>query len=91
MTGSRPTRSGWLVPVMKDRPSKIRAITHNAILQQLGYLANVVSGMGCAATLDIDEFVDIFSKSSRLRQCLTYVLRAKEMGSSTQYWFTLDS
>ena len=24
-------------------PSKIRAITHNAILQQLGYLANVVS------------------------------------------------
>ena len=37
--------------------------------------------MGCAATLDIDEFVDIFNKSIRLRQCLNYVLRAKEVGS----------
>ena len=81
VTGSRPTRRVVGAGNERRGPSKIRAITHNAILQQLGYLANVVSGMGCAATLDTDEFVDIFSKSSRLRQCLNYVLRAKEMGS----------
>ena len=81
VTGSRPTRRVVGSGNERRGPSKIRAITHNAILQQLGFLANVVSGMGCAATLDIDEFVEIFTKSNRLRQCLNYVLRAKEMGS----------
>jgi phosphoenolpyruvate carboxylase len=62
-------------------PSKIRAIAHNAILQQVGFLANVISGMGRAATVDIDEFVEIHRHSPRLRQCLDHVLAGKQLGS----------
>ena len=62
-------------------PSKIRAIAHNAILQQLGFLANVISGMGHAATVDVEEFVEVYQRSPRLRQCFELVLTAKRLGS----------
>ncbi|NBR02473.1 MAG: hypothetical protein EBT94_05020 [Alphaproteobacteria bacterium] len=80
-TGSRPTKRVVQAGGERRGPSKIRAIAHNAILQQIGFLANVISGMGRAATVDIDEFVEIHRHSPRLRQCLDHVLTGKALGS----------
>ena len=80
-TGSRPTKRVVQAGGERRGPSKIRAIAHNAILQQIGFLANVISGMGRAATVDIDEFVEIHRHSPRLRQCLDHVLAGKALGS----------
>jgi phosphoenolpyruvate carboxylase len=80
-TGSRPTKRVVQAGGERRGPSKIRAIAHNAILQQVGFLANVISGMGRAATVDIDEFVEIHRHSPRLRQCLDHVLAGKALGS----------
>lgn len=80
-TGSRPTKRVVQAGGERRGPSKIRAIAHNAILQQVGFLANVISGMGHAATVDIDEFVEIHRQSPRLRQCLDHVLAGKQLGS----------
>ena len=80
-TGSRPTKRVVQAGGERRGPSKIRAIAHNAILQQLGFLANVISGMGQAATVDIEEFVEIYHRSPRLRQCLDRALAAKRLGS----------
>ena len=79
--GSRPTKRVLQAGNERRGPSKIRAIAHNAILQQLGFLANVISGMGRAATVDFEEFVEIHQRSPRLRQCLDRVLTAKRLGS----------
>jgi phosphoenolpyruvate carboxylase len=80
-TGSRPTKRVVQAGSERRGPSKIRAIAHNAILQQLGFLANVISGMGRAATVDVDEFVEVHRQSPRLRQCLAPVLAGKQLGS----------
>jgi phosphoenolpyruvate carboxylase len=80
-TGSRPTKRVVQAGGERRGPSKIRAIAHNAILQQVGFLANVISGMGRAATVDIDEFVEVHRQSPRLRQCLDHVLAGKQRGS----------
>ena len=80
-TGSRPTKRVVQAGGERRGPSKIRAIAHNAILQQIGFLANVISGMGRAATVDLDEFAEIHRQSPRLRQCLDHVLAGKQLGS----------
>ena len=80
-TGSRPTKRVVQAGGERRGPSKIRAIAHNAILQQLGFLANVISGMGRAANVDIEEFVEVYQRSPRLRQCLDRALTAKRLGS----------
>ena len=53
-TGSRPTKRIVRSGGERRGPSRIRAITHNAILQQLGFLANVISGLH-AATVDLED------------------------------------
>ena len=80
-TGSRPTKR--IVQAGNERrdPSKRRAIPHNAILQQLGFLTNVISGMGSAAQLDTEKFVDLYQTSPRLQQCLGHIRNAKALGS----------
>ncbi len=80
-TGSRPTKRVVQTGSERTDPSKIRAIPHNAILQQMGYLANVISGMGSAAILDRENFVEIYQQSPRLQQCLNHIKRAKRNGS----------
>ena len=80
-TGSRPTTRVVDAGGERRGPSKIRAIAHNAILQQLGFLANVISGMGHAATVDVEEFVEVYQRSPRLRQCFELALTAKRLGS----------
>ena len=36
----------------------MRAIPNNAILQQFGYIANVVAGLGTAVGSDKERFID---------------------------------
>ena len=36
---------------------RLKCSPHNAILQQLGFLGNVISGFGSAAKVDTDLFV----------------------------------
>lgn len=58
-----------------DHPSQLRAIPHNAILQQIGYLANSLGGFGCSFKKNMDQLVDMHRQSARL-QDLASVARA---------------
>ena len=80
-TGSRPTKRVVQAGNERRDPSKMRAIPHNAILQQLGFLANVISGMGSAAHINSEHFLEIYQRSPRLQQCLSHVRTAKSLGS----------
>ena len=80
-TGSRPVKRVVQNGVGRSDPSKMRAIPHNAILQQLGFLGNVISGFGSAANIDTDLFVRLYEISPRLRQLFQHVLAAKQIGS----------
>ena len=80
-TGSRPVKRVVQNGVGRSDPSKMRAIPHNAILQQLGFLGNVISGFGSAANIDTDLFVRLYETSPRLRQLCQHVLAAKQLGS----------
>ena len=81
VSGSRPAKRVVQSGNERSDPSKIRAIPHNAILQQLGFLANVISGMGSAACINVEQFVEVYQQSPRLKQCLKHILRAKSIGS----------
>ena len=80
-TGSRPTKRKLQAGTIRQDPSKMRAIPHNAILQQFGFLAVVISGMGSAAQADSERFVEMHEASPRLRQCINHILQAKQHGS----------
>ena len=80
-TGSRPVKRVVQNGAGRSDPSKMRAIPHNAILQQLGFLGNVISGFGSAASIDTDLFVRLYEISPRLRQLCQHVLAAKQLGS----------
>ncbi|MFZ5609225.1 MAG: phosphoenolpyruvate carboxylase [Pseudomonadota bacterium] len=55
---------------------QIRAIPHNAILQQLGYMANTLGGMGTAIAKDGDGYGAIRDQSARLKQLRAMVRHA---------------
>ena len=50
--------------------SQLRAIPHNAVLMQLGLLANSVGGVGAAIAKEPDRFHDLYKRSRRLRQLI---------------------
>ena len=84
-TGSRQTRRPDA-----DRPTtlaedlgRIRAIPHNAILQQLGYAANVVAGIGLAAAPEFDRFVELARRSPRMGMVMDLVAFSKRQSSLT--------
>jgi phosphoenolpyruvate carboxylase len=68
-TGSRPVkRSG---PASPDAPTRaLRAIPHNAILQQFAAPANIACGVGRAADIDPDRFLDLAERSERAAAAL---------------------
>ena len=53
--------------------SQIRAIPHNAILQQLGLPANTISGVGEAIGKDPERFRQLYLRSNRFRQLIGMV------------------
>jgi phosphoenolpyruvate carboxylase len=80
-TGSRPSQRSFTSAGGRRDPSKIRAIPHNAVLQQLGYLANVMGGLGHAAMIDLDSFTGLYDSSPRIRTLVDHAVRAKALGS----------
>lgn len=82
-TGSRKSirQHDSVSAVDRGNPSQMRAIPHNAILQQLGYLANVVSGVGSSVGEETDRFVTLCENSDRARRLFSMVATAKRTSS----------
>lgn len=76
VSGSRPQRrqqEGLAQRVQLAHPSDMRAIPHNGILQQLGYFANTLGGVGQAIAKDPDRFRQLYRASPRLRRLIEMV------------------
>ncbi|OFX13872.1 MAG: hypothetical protein A2516_01420 [Alphaproteobacteria bacterium RIFOXYD12_FULL_60_8] len=67
--------------INQAHPTQIRAIPHNAILQQMGLLANSVSGLGQAISADQDRFVQFYKGSQRCREIISLAAFAYELSS----------
>ena len=78
-TGSRPAArqsDGGGGPVRITHPSQLRAIPNNAILHQMGFLANTLHGLGAAAEAHPDNFADLAARSPRFARALAMARRA---------------
>ena len=73
-TGSRPSarQSDSGGPATIRHPGELRAIPNNAILQQLGWCANTMHGLGQAAAHDPDLFTELRLASPRFRRALGF-------------------
>lgn len=82
-TGSRRSLRQHEITSAVDRgnPRQIRAIPHNAILQQLGYTAHIVSGVGSAVGDEQDRFIDLCQNSDRVNRFMEMVAHAKRLCS----------
>lgn len=81
-TGSRPAarQSEGIGSVRIRHPRELRAIPNNAILQQLGWMANSLHGIGHAASRAPDLFRSMREQSPRFDRA--YRLAAAAMGHS---------
>jgi phosphoenolpyruvate carboxylase len=82
-TGSRPVKRQMDSSGAIDRSaiSRMRAIPNNAILQQFGYVANVVAGLGAAVGSERERFIELARSSRRLRPLLEMIARGKQLSS----------
>ncbi len=81
-TGSRKSRRQS--DLAADRTMslrQIRAIPHNAILQQLGYPVNIIAGFGTAADGNVEELAELLRTSDRGRQMVRLVRAADALAS----------
>ena len=78
-SGSRRVRRGK--PGGKEEARALRAIPHNAVLQQLAALANVLGGVGTAADREPERFRELVEGSPRLRRVLGVAVAARRMTS----------
>ena len=81
-TGSRVSRRQS--DLSSDREMslrQIRAIPHNAVLQQLGYPVNVIAGLGSAAEGNREEIAQLLSESARGRQIVRFVRASNALAS----------
>jgi len=72
-TGSRPAArqvDGIGGPRRIQHPRELRAIPNNAILQQLGWCANTLHGLGAAAARHPETFQDFMAHSRRFRRAI---------------------
>ena len=75
-TGSRKSRRQSDLGAEREMSLRqIRAIPHNAILQQLGYPVNVIAGVGSAADGRLEDMAALLRESPRGRQ-IVRLLRA---------------
>lgn len=78
-TGSRAAqRSKSDLRTETFNPRQLRAIPHNAILQQFGSPANIFYGVGRAAAIDPEKFISHFQDSARAQSIFTLVIRAMQ-------------
>jgi len=81
-TGSRKSRRQSDLAAEREMGLRqMRAIPHNAILQQLGYPVNVIAGVGTAAGEDAELVAGVLAESVRGRQ-ITGLLRAADRVAS---------
>lgn len=81
-TGSRKSRRQS--DLAADRTMslrQIRAIPHNAVLQQLGYPVNVIAGFGTAADGNYEAIAALLRESHRGRQLVRLVRAANALAS----------
>jgi phosphoenolpyruvate carboxylase len=78
-TGSRVSRRQGAAGPSNLR--QIRAIPHNAILQQLGYPVNVIGGAGSAADGELEAVAELLARSDRGRQVVRLLRRANGLAS----------
>jgi phosphoenolpyruvate carboxylase len=74
-TGSRPSArqaDGMIGAARISHPRELRAIPNNAILQQLGWCANTLHGLGAAAARHPEVFTDMRQKSRRFHRALEF-------------------
>jgi phosphoenolpyruvate carboxylase len=77
-TGSRPSarQSDSGGPATIRHPRELRAIPNNAILQQLGWCANTLHGLGAAAARHPDAFAPLMRDSPRFRRAMDFAAHA---------------
>jgi phosphoenolpyruvate carboxylase len=81
-TGSRVSRrQGDLSSDREMSLRQIRAIPHNAILQQLGYPVNIISGIGSAAEGSYEDIAALLQESERGRQIMRLVRASNALAS----------
>ena len=81
-TGSRKSRrQSDLAADRELNQRQIRAIPHNAVLQQLGYPVNVIAGFGTAAEGNYEALADLLQTSERGRQLVRLVRAANALAS----------
>lgn len=81
-TGSRVSRRQSDIRADRDMSLRqIRAIPHNAILQQLGYPVNVIAGIGSAADGAYEEIAGLIMKSERGRQLIRLARSSNALAS----------
>ena len=81
-TGSRKSRRQS--DLAADRTMslrQIRAIPHNAVLQQLGYPVNLIAGVGTAAAEDVEGIAELIDGSARGRQIMRMLRAANRLAS----------
>jgi len=81
-TGSRKSRRQSDLSADREMSLRqIRAIPHNAILQQLGYPVNIIAGVGSAAEGNIEELGALLTESARGRQIMRLVRASNALAS----------
>jgi len=81
-TGSRVSRRQSDINADREMSLRqIRAIPHNAILQQLGYPVNVIAGIGSAADSNREEIAALLAESPRGSQILRLALASNALAS----------
>nr|HPG88727.1 phosphoenolpyruvate carboxylase [Hyphomicrobium sp.] len=80
-TGSRPVKRQGDHASDRGNPARMRAIPNNAILQQFGYIANVVAGLGTAVGNDRERFSKLAKSSRRLQTLLGMIAYGKTVSS----------
>ncbi len=74
-TGSRPSArqmDGMGGPALIHHPRELRAIPNNAILQQLGWCANTLQGLGAALARHPHESRELMQSSRRFRRAMDF-------------------
>lgn len=81
-TGSRKSRRQSDLAADREMSLRqIRAIPHNAVLQQLGYPVNVIGGFGTAAEGNYEALAELLTQSDRGRQLVRLVRSANALAS----------
>lgn len=81
-TGSRKSRRQSDLAAEREMGLRqIRAIPHNAILQQLGYPINIIAGVGTAAGEETELIASLLGESVRGRQIIGLLRSANRISS----------